>query len=82
MEWTLNRESQNIEVPKTVSGTSTIDMTEAMCNMTANVLESKNGSNVTLPTLMPKFLKITTQASAVDKLMRNDNVNPREYYTM
>ena len=75
MEWTLNRESQNPEVPKTVSGTNTIGLSETICNVTANVLESvENATSVTLPELMPKFLKITTSASAIDKLMRQDNL--------
>lgn len=75
MEYSFNRNSQNPESPKTVTGTQTIMLDEDTCNRTANMLLFKNSSAsaVTMRTLMPKFLKITNQATPLTKLMRNDN---------
>lgn len=74
MEWTLNRNSENPESPKTVSETQSVGMTKEMCDETKAVLESKNNTQMYIPHLMPKFLKITSlgKASPVSKLMRLD----------
>ncbi len=76
IEWTINRNSENPESPKTVSEANTVDLTKEICNSLLRILNTnQTGSNVTVPKLMPKFLKVTSlgKASPVAKLMYNNS---------
>lgn len=74
-EWTINRQSENPESPKTITESNVVPLSPEMCKDMLNVLETdENGvRNFTIPQLMPKFLKVTSigKASPVIKLMKH-----------
>lgn len=76
LEWTINRKSENPESPKTVSESNFVPLTNDICKEMNTVLNSTGTeNNVTIPYLMPKFLKVTSigKASPVAKLMKNED---------
>lgn len=73
-EWTINRQSENPESPKTITESNIVPLSPEICKDMLYVLESENGvKNFTIPQLMPKFLKVTSigKASPVIKLMKD-----------
>lgn len=76
IEWTINRRSENPEQPKTVTESNSASMSKETCEAMLSVLTSPGSEkNVTIPYLMPKFLKVTSigKATPVVKLMRNED---------
>lgn len=72
-EWTINRQSENPESPKTITESHLVPLSPEICKDMLRVLESENGvKNFTIPLLMPKFLKVTSigKAAPVMKLMK------------
>lgn len=76
LEWTINRKSENPESPKTVAESNFVPLSEDICKEMNKVLNStSSNNNVTVPYLMPKFLKVASigKASPVSKLMKNQD---------